>query len=138
MFIVVIGLCSCNNSTSTEKKEDNSNTQIENKVVSSEFDYSGIYSIIDKTVCELTITIQKKGNGFLYKINNSEGKVEIIKQDSETYLNFIALNGDSPKGDVEAKYENETLIIQNEGNSMNQYTNFKNCDAKYLELKKIK
>ncbi len=81
---------------------------------------------------------QKNGNDLTYKLDNTEGKVEIIKQDSDVYLKLVAVNGASPKGDVEAKYENETLLIQNEGNAMNQYTNFKKCDAKYLELKKTK
>ena len=88
--------------------------------------------------CELTILIQKSGDGFSYKSGKAEGKIEIIKQDSTTYLNLLGINGTSPKGDVEAKFENETLFIQNEGNSLNQYTNFKKCDAKFLELKKIK
>lgn len=29
-------------------------------------------------------------------------------------------------------YRNDSIIIQNSGNEMNQYHNFKNCKAKYL------
>lgn len=139
--IIVIALFfgSCGNST--EKKTEQKDTTVsktENTTVATEPDYSGTYSIVDKTVCELTILIQKNGNDLTYKLDNTEGKVEIIKQDSDVYLKLVAVNGASPKGDVEAKYENETLLIQNEGNAMNQYTNFKKCDAKYLELKKTK
>jgi hypothetical protein len=131
--------------TSCNSKSGNSGEQKDSSVVKTDkvpvngaIDYSGTYSIVDKTVCELTIIIQKSGNGFNYISGKAEGKVEIIKQDSMTYLNLLGINGSSPKGDVEAQYENETLLIQNEGNSSNQYTNFKNCDAKYLELKKEK
>ncbi|MDQ0594000.1 hypothetical protein QFZ37_002369 [Chryseobacterium ginsenosidimutans] len=29
-------------------------------------------------------------------------------------------------------YRNDSIIIQNSGNEMNQYNNFRNCKGKYL------
>ena len=134
---------SCNNSgeQKTEQKDSVKAGTVQtaqSPKASNAVDYSGTYSIADKTACDLTILVQKKDSGFTYVSGKAKGNVEIIKQDNEVFLNFIAINGKSPKGDVEAKYENETLLIQNEGNAMNPYSIFKKCDAKYLELKKEK
>lgn len=35
-------------------------------------------------------------------------------------------------------YRNDSIIIQNSGNEINQYNNFKNCTAKYLIFVKAK
>ena len=51
-------------------------------------------------------------------ISNSEG---------EFYVQFK---------NFQAAYENDTLVIQNYGNSMNQYIHFKDCDIKFLEFEK--
>jgi len=139
IIAVALFLGSCGNNTEQKvEQKDSTINKTEPTAVVAEVDYSGTYNMVDKTICDLSIIIQKNGNDLSYKIDKSEGKVEIIKQENEVYLKFVAINGVSPKGDVEAKYENETLLIQNEGNAMNQYTNFKKCDAKYLELKKAK
>jgi hypothetical protein len=132
-------LGSCGNK-SGEKAEQKDTTTVKTEVAKTEItvDYSGTYTMTDKSVCDLEISIQKSGNGFTYSSGKAKGNIEVINQDGEVYLNMLAINGASPKGDVEAKYENETLLIQNEGNSMNPYSIFKKCDAKYLELKKVK
>ncbi|MEI6347297.1 MAG: hypothetical protein WCP69_05050 [Bacteroidota bacterium] len=133
---ILLGSCTNNNSDKKVEQKDSVKTEAVKATVA--FDYSGTYSITDKSVCDLTIEIQKKDTNFTYTSGKTKGNIEIIKQENEVYLNLLAINGKSPKGDVEAKYENETLLIQNEGNSMNKYTNFSKCDAKYLELKRVK
>ncbi len=135
-----MSLISCNNSNSEKNilPKDSILNAIENNKVYHEIDYTGTYTIVDKTSCDISITITKKGNDLTYKSGEIEGKVEIIQQDKETYLNFSGFTGKSPEGDLEAKYENETLYIQNEGNAMNPYTRLKQCDTKFLELKKSK
>ncbi len=132
VFVIGMIVSSCNNQ-SDNKTEPTESTQT---VVAT--DYSGTYSITDKTVCDLTIEIQKNGDNFTYSSGKIKGNIEVIKNESEVYLKLIAINGASPKGDVEAKYENQTLLIQNEGNAMNEYNHFKKCDAKFLELTKVK
>ncbi len=133
----ILGSCS---NKSGEKVEQKDTTTTKTEVAKTEVavDYSGTYTMTDKSVCDLEIAIQKSGDNFTYSSGKAKGNIEIIKQEGEVYLKMIAINGASPKGDVEAKYENETLLIQNEGNSMNPYSIFKKCDAKYLELKKSK
>jgi hypothetical protein len=131
-------LVSCNSNKTENKAEQKDSVKTEVAPAKAEFDYSGKYAMIDKSVCDLVIEIQKKDNNFTYSSEKVKGNIEIINQDKEVYLKFIAINGKSPKGDVEAKYENETLLIQNEGNAMNKFTIFNKCDAKYLELKREK
>jgi len=136
-FFVAILLVSCNNQGSKKETQVDS-TKSQTVVSESTPDYSGTYSLTDKSICDISIEILKKEANFSYVSGKTKGAVEIIKQDADVYLKFIAINGKSPNGDVEAKYENETLLIQNEGNSINPYSIFKKCDAKYLELKKEK
>ena len=131
-------LISCNSNKTENKTEQKDSVKTEVAPAKAEFDYSGKYAMTDKSVCDLVIEIQKKDNNFTYSSEKVKGNIEIINQDKEVYLKFIAINGKSPKGDVEAKYENETLLIQNEGNAMNKFTIFNKCDAKYLELKREK
>lgn len=134
---IVLFLSSCNNPS--DNKLSKSDTTVAPTVqAQSGTDYSGTYRITDKNVCDLTIEIQKSGDHFSYSSGKTKGDVEVIKSESEVYLKLIAINGKSPKGDVEAKYEDQTLLIQNEGNAMNEYNHFKQCDAKFLELKKVK
>ena len=33
-------------------------------------------------------------------------------------------------------YENGSIVIQNYGNSMNEYNHFEDCDSKYLKFDK--
>jgi hypothetical protein len=133
---IIVSSCNNNNAEKTGQKDSVKTETVQTPQTKAAIDYSGNYSMADKSVCDLAIEIQKKGNGYTYVSGKAKGNVEIINQEDEVYLNFIAINGKSPKGDVEAKYENETLMIQNEGNAMNPYSIFKKCDAKYLELKK--
>lgn len=53
--------------------------------------------------------------------------VKILKENSTTYLDF---------GNISSMYDNDTIYIQNSGNSINQYLHFKNCDEKYIHLVK--
>lgn len=137
ILCIALVISSCN-SGSEQKTDQTDSTKTVSTPATNAVDYSGIYTITDKKVCDLTIEIQKNGDKFTYVSGKTKGNIEVLKDENEVYLKLIAINGVSPKGDVEAKYENQTLIIQNEGNAMNEYTNFKQCDAKYLELKKVK
>ncbi len=134
---LILSSCDSKNSEKTEQK-DSTSVPTEVAKTASAIDYSGVYSITDQSVCDLEIVISKKDNNFAYSSGKAKGSIEVINQDGEVYLKMIAINGDSPNGDVEAKYEDETLLIQNEGNAMNPYSIFKKCDAKFLELKKKK
>jgi hypothetical protein len=104
----------------------------------SEHDYSGTYKLSDDQACDLVITIKKENNGYTYSIGGkgvkSSGKLAVDKSDEQVYIVF---NGTLRSGDnaaVEGIYFDGKIIIQNYGNSMNQYICFKKCDRKYLEF----
>ena len=62
-----------------------------------------------------------------YKFKPCNILIKISKKEGEFYVQFK---------NFQAAYENGTLVIQNYGNSMNQYMHFKDCDIKFLEFEK--
>ena len=105
-------------------------------------EYVGTYKTDDVKSCSIDLTITLKTDGLHYKIKtktrNKEGRIKITKMGEETYVNFIGLRGDKPKDQIEGLYEDHKITIQNDGNAMNPYTNFGECDLKYIVLEKIK
>jgi hypothetical protein len=105
--------------------------------------YVGTYKTEDQKVCPITLTLSTGKDGYHYKITIKskvkEGPVKITKQGSEVYFQFKGLYQKKPKKDeVEAQYIDNTVVIQNDGNAMNKFTVFGECnDDKYIELKKI-
>jgi hypothetical protein len=104
-------------------------------------DYSGVYKSGDK-FCEIEIVITKINGEYQYEINsefrNESGLLQVSETENDVYFNFNGLLGVNPKEEIGGKYMNETIIIQNSGNAMNQYLRFSECDIKYIELAKIK
>lgn len=98
--------------------------------------YAGTYIVQDTAVCALSIIITKQVNGYTFTTGAARGQVQVEQQGSQTYFTFIGLKGVEPQGDIEAVWQDSMLIIQNYGNTMNEYTRFEQCDAKYLELVK--
>ncbi|MDF7809966.1 hypothetical protein [Hymenobacter sp. YC55] len=96
--------------------------------------YAGTYTVQDTAVCALSITITKQANAYRFVMGETRGPVRVDRQGSETYLTFLGLKGADPQDNVEAVWQDSLLLIQNYGNSMNEYTRFEQCDAKYLEL----
>ena len=94
---------------------------------------TGIYK---NEPCNISIEIAKNTNKakYFYKIvdNNqtkSQGYISSIKSNGEDgfYIKFKKING---------MYENGSIVIQNYGNSMNEYIYFEDCDSKYLKFDK--
>ena len=86
--------------------------------------------------CNISIEIAKNTNKakYFYKIveNNqtkSQGYISSIKSNGEGgfYIKFKKIDG---------VYENGSIVIQNYGNSMNEYNHFEDCDSKYLKFDK--
>ena len=86
--------------------------------------------------CNISIEITKNTNKakYFYKIvdNNqtkSQGYISSIKSNGEGgfYIKFKKIDG---------MYENGSIVIQNYGNSMNEYNHFEDCDNKYLKFDK--
>ena len=103
-------------------------------------DFSGIYRLSDTLICDIVIKINKKGNDYTYIIKGtgfeSSGKLSYETQDEETYINFSGTLCSGDKTPVNGLYSDKKIIIQNYGNSMNQYVCLKSCDSKYLEFVK--
>jgi hypothetical protein len=90
----------------------------------------GKYSIDD--TCKVTIEITKINGKYLYELKgrkiNKKGELVVNRGKKETYLHFDDLSG---------LLESDSLIVmQNYGNSMNQYLNIAECDIKYLNFAK--
>lgn len=78
------------------------------------------------------ISINKKGALYIYNILDreksiSKGKIIILKEDNTIYLTF---------GKIEGILQDDSIHIQNYGNSMNKYKHFTQCGDKYLIFKK--
>jgi len=103
--------------------------------------YIGTYKTEDPKTCPISLTITSKSDGFHYaiKIKNKiqEGHLKVSKIKDEVYLNFEGLVAKKPKYEVEGQYIDNAVVIQNEGNAMNKFTIFGECDDKYIELKKV-
>ncbi|WBA41801.1 hypothetical protein [Hymenobacter canadensis] len=112
-------------------------TDAPNTASSAEAVYAGTYTVQDTAVCALSIIVTRRGgNGYFYSSEGVTGKVDITKEGIETYFTFVGLKGQEPPEDISATWQDSVLLIQNYGNSMNEYTRFGGCDAKYLELRR--
>ena len=98
--------------------------------------YSGIYTVTDTAVCKLSITVTQRPNGYYFTCDQSQGPIAVSQDESGTYFTFVGLKGDEPAIDIAANWQDSVLLIQNYGNSMNEYTRFGGCNAKYLELRR--
>lgn len=128
---------------------DKSNKDVEN--------IAGIYtsSTTAGDACNFSIEISESAGTYIYILKSSrkdkEGILLLEKSDSGGEQNILleGLKYDSYEGDkssknapniemsgVSALLKDNSITIQNTGNSMNSFTIFKDCDAKYIELKK--
>jgi hypothetical protein len=106
-------------------------------------DISGTYKAVDDESCPLVIDIFKKNKGYRYSIVRN-GKKEtgiaelVLENDGEESVYFKGLKywaydkRYDDNSDIGGGFDDDTLIIQNYGNSMNEYTKFNECGGKYL------
>jgi len=93
----------------------------------------GNYKSTEDSYCnpQMIIYIKKytKTGNFSFDIYRSNKKITTgklgIRTDDENQKILVMKN-------TVGIYRNDSIIIQNSGNEMNQYHNFKNCKAKYL------
>ena len=134
MFAVSISCAGSKNSVQNAKE----NKPVVSEKKQSEADYSGIYRLTDSKVCNIVITIKKDKNDYSYAINGSgvksSGKLSVSRDGAETYLVFTGTKRGGDKTAIEGAYSDNRIMIQNYGNSINQYICFKSCDAKFLEF----
>jgi len=105
-------------------------------------EYLGTYKTAGESGCSMTMIITAQGDTYHYKIKTStrlrEGRLEVTKMGDEIYFRFIGLLGAKPKTVIEGQYIDKQIVIQNDGNAMNKFLNFKECDVKYIEFSKNK
>ena len=104
-------------------------------------DYSGLFKLKNVKDSKLIINIIREDEKkYKYSIVGDKkeysGNITISKEDGKTYLNFSGKIGNNPENSMSALFENDSITIQNYGNSMNKYVYFKDLDAKYLVLAK--
>lgn len=103
--------------------------------------YNSVYS-----PCDIQIKLEKVNNKLQYKItgkaNSGSGEAEIVVDGNGNYIVFKGLKyieyDENIKGypDVSGSVKGDTIIIQNYGNSMNNYTKLNGCEEKYIYLVK--
>ncbi len=103
-------------------------------------DYSGVYRTADAVDCQLQITITPGDDTYLYQLQTTyrkeSGPMDVVTDNEHVYFSFEESFGDEPNEVITASFQEATLLIQNYGNSMNQYTRLSECSEKYLELSK--
>jgi len=138
VIAVSMAVISCAGSKSSRNNEAGKTGMTESKSVQP--DYSGRYKLSDDRVCDIVIAIKKDNSGYIYSITGkgvkSSGKLSIIKDGEDTYLAFTGTKRSGDKTAIEGAYSGGKIIIQNYGNSMNQYVCFKQCDAKFFEFQR--
>jgi len=135
---VLLTLCSCNSGSKQDEKSMKDSTNIEKKVAGP--DYSGIYKVSAENTCQLTIAITKENQNFNYQIKGENldctGKLIIEDFEGEIYFTFDGQIAENAPKVVSAKFVDNSIMVQNYGNSMNEYNYFKQCEEKFLEFKK--
>lgn len=89
-------------------------------------DIVGNYSPVESK-CKLNLKINDD-NSFTFNVGKvkNKGFLKVSKESNVTYLDFT--------DGISGMYTNDTISIQNSGNSMNKYTHFKECNEKYIHL----
>ncbi len=100
----------------------------------------GVYHMRETDDCNLEVNILKDNTKYMYKISTTERKADglltLSMEGKNVYLHFKGLLADDPPVTVSGAFLEGMVVIQNYGNSMNQYTTFSECGPKYLELLK--
>lgn len=163
LFITILLFCACDNKTKEVITiKEASKTIIELPANNTKDSIQGVYTaVVDSNnddECKLVIKLIKTKGGYSFSLRtnkrNVQGKAKlVINGPDEKYILLEDIPWDEYEGNisnedtVETKdveipigidffYRKDTLTIQNYGNSMNYYTKFGECGAKYIQLVK--
>lgn len=106
---------------------------------------AGTYTTVEEEdnmgKCDIKIVVSKQKDGYHYDLRtdkrHKKGKVKVTKSDA-LYISFKGSPADENNGDLEGVLAEGEIMIQNTGNSMNEYTRLSECDRKYIRLVKQK
>lgn len=142
LAIVTLLGTACRNSKKDKEVslKDSTKTEQQTGNTDKSADFSGIYKTDDAKGCAFSIELKKDGKSyhFAFKgegIDNS-GKAFIDPVDGKDYISFDSRIGSNEAGTISGEIQAGAIMIQNYGNSINEYHFFKMCDSKYLEFKK--
>ena len=147
-IFIITGLLACDSNLKTDS--NNNSNEIENEELNAEKTqfyhlqddiYIGDYLTQDEA-CNVKITIEKNEGYYNYHVSTStlknSGNLNIDSSENNVYFlftNWISPSNESP---IQAILNENELMIQNYGNSMNSYHHVKDCDVKYIQLIKEK
>lgn len=98
--------------------------------------FEGTYAVTD-TTCDLSITITRRDTSYFFACDSVRGPVQVWRDATGPDMGFVfvGLKGIEPEEDISCAWQDSMLLIQNYGNSMNEYQRF-DCGDKYLELRR--
>lgn len=103
-------------------------------------DYSGTYKLSGEETCGIIIKILKDKDGYSFAINgagvNSSGRLSVLTEEETVYLQFNDTHRSGDNSAIEGRLSGNRIIIQNYGNSLNNFILFQKCDVKYLEFER--
>jgi hypothetical protein len=140
LFLTVVSI-SCQNS---DKKE------VENAPTTASllFDIEGVYAFSDTlSKCNLTLEITKEIELYKYHLKTTTrsltGEISLEEnEENDAYYGALDENSEPIDQDIalpeglEGTIDENEIIIQNSGNSMNSYLQLGECDVKYIHLEK--
>ncbi len=139
IVLMAMVLVSCHNPGNNNSAKTDSTAVQNSKPANTLPDIAGYYRL-PETGCDIALTITKEKNGFKYFFKGEhldlEGVALLSTEADGFYVTFDGPIGNTPPKTVSGLFKDNTLTIQNEGNSQNNYHYFTDCDEKYLEFKK--
>jgi len=137
--LLLLFAVSCNSGSGNNETQNSDSLSVTTEQKSA-MDYSGVYTTSAESLCKITLTITKAAEEYSYQISmdklNYTGKIIFEVTEGQTYLAFDGQIGDNAPKTVSGQLMDGAIMIQNYGNSMNEYHYFKQCDEKFLEFKK--
>ena len=146
IFAFVLTFISCKDTSNKENTADtvktDSVTSVSTEVKSESKipDFSGTYTTANDATCKLTMILTKNGDSYNYKITGEKydksGTAKVEDADGSYGFVFDGKFGKDNDMELFAQVEGSNLVVQNYGNSMNEFIIFPQCDSKYLEFVK--
>lgn len=138
LVLALLAILSCGTGNKPKEEAPTTDTKVENQTKKE--DFSGTYTTDNTKGCAFTLELKSKEKSYEFTFRgegiDDHGKAFIDPIDGKNYISFDGKIGNNPPGTISGEINNEMLIIQNYGNSMNEYHFFTQCDSKFLEFKK--
>jgi len=100
----------------------------------------GDYVINAEDDCGLAIKVFKEKSVYRYTLETTQraatDTLTLTIEGDDVYLEFNGLMGDDPRVTLQGYLMGKTIVIQNYGNEMNEFTRLSECWEKFLEAEK--